>query len=87
VSFTDSVDRWAPYEGDALRYELWLYRGDSGCLFAAGTDTLVGDVIQGHLHHVEDADLVAALADAVAARRTESRPPHQTQALPVVQRR
>lgn len=65
LSFHGLLDGWDVLEGAELRYTAWLYCGDSGTIFRAGTTEPVAEVIQGWLDNCASEAIRQALQDAV----------------------
>jgi hypothetical protein len=45
-SFYESCELWRILDGDRHAFDAWLYMGDSGTIFRAGTTNKVADIVQ-----------------------------------------
>jgi hypothetical protein len=67
-SFYGSCSRWRILDGDRHAYDAWLYLGDSGTIFRAGTTDKVAEIVQCGLE-CSDRRLRAELGPAMVAAR------------------
>lgn len=61
--WVDRTSLWQLKDGDELVYEVFMYGGDSGTAFKAGTTEVVAEIVQRRLQpHDDDAGLAIAIA-------------------------
>jgi hypothetical protein len=61
------VCEWRVLVGDGRRYDAWMFAGDSGAYFVAGTTKRIAEMIQGSISVLAEKDVDTGLVEALSA--------------------